>query len=96
MVRLSDVSALRRCLERLEPLRRKAILLAYVEGLSYWPTRRPPRRSPRHHEILDSPVARCVAGVHAMTPEHERLAGEYVVGLLDGDERRDRRTPRRE
>jgi RNA polymerase sigma factor (sigma-70 family) len=35
VIRLSDASALRRCLERLEPLRRKAILLAYVEGLSH-------------------------------------------------------------
>jgi RNA polymerase sigma factor (sigma-70 family) len=35
VVRLSDTSALRRCLERLEPIRRKAILLAYVEGLSH-------------------------------------------------------------
>jgi RNA polymerase sigma factor (sigma-70 family) len=35
MIRLSDASALRQCLERLEPVRRKAILLAYVEGLSH-------------------------------------------------------------
>ena len=35
VIRLSDASALRRCLERLEPVRRKAILLAYVEGLSH-------------------------------------------------------------
>jgi RNA polymerase sigma-70 factor (ECF subfamily) len=35
VVRLSDTSALKRCLERLEPLRRKAVLLAYVEGLSH-------------------------------------------------------------
>ena len=35
VVRLSESGALRRCLERLEPVRRKAILLAYVEGLSH-------------------------------------------------------------
>jgi len=34
-VRLSDTGALKRCLERLEPVRRKAILLAYVEGLTH-------------------------------------------------------------
>ena len=34
-LRLSDTSALKRCLERLEPPRRTAILLAYVEGLSH-------------------------------------------------------------
>jgi RNA polymerase sigma factor (sigma-70 family) len=34
-LRLSDTSALKRCLERLEPARRTAILLAYVEGLSH-------------------------------------------------------------
>jgi RNA polymerase sigma-70 factor (ECF subfamily) len=34
-LRLSDTSALKRCLEQLEPLRRKVILLAYVEGLSH-------------------------------------------------------------
>jgi len=33
--RLSDAGALRRCLERLEPPRRQAILLAYVQGLSH-------------------------------------------------------------
>jgi RNA polymerase sigma-70 factor (ECF subfamily) len=33
--RLSDAGALRRCLERLEPLRRQAVLLAYVQGLSH-------------------------------------------------------------
>jgi RNA polymerase sigma-70 factor (ECF subfamily) len=33
--RLSDSKSLRRCLERLEPLRRQAILLAYVNGLSH-------------------------------------------------------------
>ncbi len=33
--RLSDAGALRRCLERLEPLRRQALLLAYVQGLSH-------------------------------------------------------------
>jgi RNA polymerase sigma factor (sigma-70 family) len=35
VVRLSETGALKRCLERLEPNRRKAILLAYVEGLSH-------------------------------------------------------------
>jgi RNA polymerase sigma-70 factor (ECF subfamily) len=35
VVRLSDTGALRRCLEHLEPRRRKVILLAYVEGLSH-------------------------------------------------------------
>ena len=33
--RLSDAGALKRCLERLDPVRRKAILLAYVHGLSH-------------------------------------------------------------
>ncbi|HEX2556506.1 MAG TPA: sigma-70 family RNA polymerase sigma factor [Microvirga sp.] len=33
--RLSDAGALRRCLERLEPARRQAVLLAYVQGLSH-------------------------------------------------------------
>jgi RNA polymerase sigma-70 factor (ECF subfamily) len=35
VLRLSDTSALKRCLERLEPVRRQAILLAYVQGLSH-------------------------------------------------------------
>jgi RNA polymerase sigma-70 factor (ECF subfamily) len=35
VLRLSDASALGRCLEGLEPRRREAILLAYVEGLSH-------------------------------------------------------------
>jgi RNA polymerase sigma factor (sigma-70 family) len=35
VIRLSETSALRRCLERLEPARREAITLAYVEGLSH-------------------------------------------------------------
>jgi len=35
VLRLSDTSALKRCLERLEPVRRRAILLAYVHGLSH-------------------------------------------------------------
>lgn len=35
VVRLSDTGALKRCLERLEPNRRQAILLAYVHGLSH-------------------------------------------------------------
>ena len=34
-LRLSDTSALKRCLERLEPIRKQAILLAYVHGLSH-------------------------------------------------------------
>jgi RNA polymerase sigma factor (sigma-70 family) len=33
--RLSDTGALRRCLERLAPVRRQAILLAYVNGLTH-------------------------------------------------------------
>lgn len=33
--RLAEASALRRCLARLEPPRRKAILLAYVSGLTH-------------------------------------------------------------
>ena len=32
---LSEASALRRCLDRLEPLRRRAILLAYMRGLTH-------------------------------------------------------------
>lgn len=35
VVRLSEASALRRCLERLEPKRRGAIVLAYTQGLSH-------------------------------------------------------------
>jgi RNA polymerase sigma factor (sigma-70 family) len=35
VLRLSDTGALRRCLERLEPLRRQAVLLAYVQGLTH-------------------------------------------------------------
>jgi RNA polymerase sigma factor (sigma-70 family) len=35
VMRLSDSGALKRCLERLDPVRRQAILLAYVEGLSH-------------------------------------------------------------
>jgi RNA polymerase sigma-70 factor (ECF subfamily) len=35
VVRLSDSSALKRCLERLEPMRREAVLLAYVHGLTH-------------------------------------------------------------
>ena len=34
-LRLSDAGALKRCLERLEPTRKQAILLAYVHGLSH-------------------------------------------------------------
>lgn len=33
--RLSDTGALRRCLERLNPVRRQAIVLAYVNGLTH-------------------------------------------------------------
>lgn len=32
---LSETSALRRCLDRLEPARRRAILLAYMRGLTH-------------------------------------------------------------
>ena len=35
VMRLSEASALRRCLELLEPARRQAIALAYLEGLSH-------------------------------------------------------------
>lgn len=35
VARLSDAGALRRCLERLEPGRRRLIVLAYVHGLSH-------------------------------------------------------------
>ena len=35
VLRLSDAGALKRCLDRLDPLRRKAIVLAYVHGLSH-------------------------------------------------------------
>jgi RNA polymerase sigma-70 factor (ECF subfamily) len=34
-LRLSDASSLKRCLDVLEPVRREAILLAYVHGLSH-------------------------------------------------------------
>lgn len=33
--RLSEAGALRRCLDRLAPLRREAVVLAYVQGLSH-------------------------------------------------------------
>lgn len=35
VIALSETGALRRCLERLEPLRRNAIVLAYARGLSH-------------------------------------------------------------
>ena len=35
VARLSDAKALRACLERLEPARRNAIVLAYVQGLTH-------------------------------------------------------------
>jgi RNA polymerase sigma factor (sigma-70 family) len=35
VLRLSDAGALKRCLERLEPMRRKIIMLAYLHGLSH-------------------------------------------------------------
>lgn len=35
MLRLSDEGSLKRCLERLEPTRRKAITLAYIHGLTH-------------------------------------------------------------
>ncbi len=35
VISLSENTALRRCLERLEPLRRHAIVLAYARGLSH-------------------------------------------------------------
>lgn len=35
VLRLSEASALRRCLERLDPTRKEAILLAYVHGLTH-------------------------------------------------------------
>jgi RNA polymerase sigma factor (sigma-70 family) len=35
VLRLSDTGALKRCLDRLDPSRRKAIILAYVHGLSH-------------------------------------------------------------
>jgi RNA polymerase sigma-70 factor (ECF subfamily) len=34
-MRLSDVGALRRCLDQLDPVRRQAIVLAYVHGLTH-------------------------------------------------------------
>lgn len=33
--RLSDTGALRRCLDRLNPVRRQAIVLAYINGLAH-------------------------------------------------------------
>ena len=35
IARLSEAGALRRCLERLEPVRRRAVVLAYMHGLSH-------------------------------------------------------------
>jgi RNA polymerase sigma-70 factor (ECF subfamily) len=35
VARLSDVGALKRCLERLEPMRRRLVVLAYIHGLSH-------------------------------------------------------------
>ncbi|WP_246546300.1 sigma-70 family RNA polymerase sigma factor [Ancylobacter defluvii] len=35
VIALSEAGALRRCLERLEPLRRQAIVLAYARGLTH-------------------------------------------------------------
>lgn len=35
MARLSDGDALRRCLERLDPVRRNAVVLAYLHGLTH-------------------------------------------------------------
>ncbi len=35
LVALSETSALKRCLDRLEPMRRRAILLAYLRGLTH-------------------------------------------------------------
>ncbi len=35
MARLSDAGALRHCLDRIEPVRRRALLLAYVDGLTH-------------------------------------------------------------
>lgn len=35
VMRLSDTKALKRCLEKLEPARRNAIILAYVQGLTH-------------------------------------------------------------
>jgi RNA polymerase sigma factor (sigma-70 family) len=35
MLRLSDTGALKRCLDRLEPVRRQAVTLAYIHGLSH-------------------------------------------------------------
>lgn len=35
MTRLSEGDALRRCLERLDPLRRRAVMLAYLHGLTH-------------------------------------------------------------
>ena len=35
LARLPETSALRRCLERLEPARRSVVLLSYVHGLSH-------------------------------------------------------------
>jgi hypothetical protein len=44
--------------------------------------------SARHGQVLDTPVPDLAAGVHGMTrDEHDRLAAEYVLGLLDGEER---------
>ncbi|MBM6596622.1 sigma-70 family RNA polymerase sigma factor [Microvirga pudoricolor] len=35
MLRLSETSALKRCLQRLEPRRRQAVILSYMQGLSH-------------------------------------------------------------
>lgn len=35
VARLSDDSALRRCLDQLDPVRRKAVVLAYIHGLTH-------------------------------------------------------------
>ena len=83
-MRLSEASALRRCLELLEPARRQAIALAYLEGLSHrnWPdvsACRSGRRSPWIRRSLHA------EGLFGMTrDERDRLAAEHVLGLLEG------------
>ena len=86
--RMPETSALRRCLEQIDRPRRDVGGAGLCPRHEPWRTGGTAQGSARHGQKLGTAQPVCVAGVHGMNP-HEAdnaMAGDYVMGLLDGAE----------